>query len=529
MGLCIVVSFSLVQLATLIGLGAMVTRVARVKASWVAMGWCGFAVFLVAAELAHVFFPLGHWFGPAMAVLGAFGWKYAFERRPRHAALLLLPVVALSFAALAPVFARDNGLYFIQSTLWLRDFAAVPGLGNLHPCLGANHAYFAWVAAWAVGPVHEQPWLVANVALLTLACAPGILAVAKWRKPNVSEAVGIVLLGPLFDVALSGQLSSPVADIGLACVQTALTLWFIEACTRKVERNEAMLAAFVAVAFATLKLAGAYQAVVVWGFMVFALRRQPRAVVITMLVSVSLIIPWLVNGLISTGYPLYPTPAFGLPVTWRVPEEVARAYLNVSSAQHHALVLYDRSGVLRGDWPLFWLERTWVDNRTFLIPAVLWLTGLVASLLRRDRALLRFSLGMGAALVLWFVVSPELRFAQLTLWGAGAGTLAMLLRTRTLRFGVVSAAIIGWAFVEAPLPRLTFALPAAPAWNSRTFTLKSGDELKLGDGNFDCYELPCALCPYESLRLREPGNLAAGFQRDPADTEFFECGGLSAP
>lgn len=183
MGFVLLFATAVLQLAVLLGVGALVCRVARVTASWVALGWCGFAAFLVIAQLAHLFFPLGSWFAPAMLAVSALGWRDVWRARPRDGVGLSMAVMALaSLAALAPAEARDNGLYFIQATLWARDFAAVPGLANLHPCLGANHAYFAWVAAWAVGPVREQPWLVANVALMTLACAPGCAAISRWVK-----------------------------------------------------------------------------------------------------------------------------------------------------------------------------------------------------------------------------------------------------------------------------------------------------------------------------------------------------------
>lgn len=96
---------------------------------------------------------------------------------------------------------------------------------------------------------------------------------------------------------------------------------------------------------------------------------------------------------------------------------------------------------------------------------------------------------------------------------------------RGLALATFGALLIAWAFILYPLPQLRGALPAPHVWRSRTWTLPSGDVLRIGDGNFDCYALPCVLCPYESLRLRQPGNLAAGFERDPADQAFFECGG----
>jgi hypothetical protein len=92
------------------------------------------------------------------------------------ALVLFLALVAIvSSLALTHATAQDAGLYFVQSTLWVQRFRVVPGLADLHPCLGYNQTYFFWVGAFSGGPFSDRPWVVANGILFLAAAGPGIV------------------------------------------------------------------------------------------------------------------------------------------------------------------------------------------------------------------------------------------------------------------------------------------------------------------------------------------------------------------
>jgi hypothetical protein len=150
------------------------------------------------------------------------------------------------------------------------------------------------------------------------------------------------------------------------------------------------------------------------------------------------------------------------------------------------------------------------------------------------------------AIVAWFTVAPELRYATYLFWTVAAlcGTETLRLvatrcRPHKLRRGIVIVGLlVGLAstIVDPVLWRgrqHRNLLYRILAWNFtpraigngtrlevpevRTFVTKSGLRLNVPmNAGMRCVDapLPCTPNPAPNLRLREPGNLAAGFVVD---------------
>jgi hypothetical protein len=119
---------------------------------------------------------------------------------------------------------------------------------------------------------------------------------------------------------------------------------------------------------------------------------------------------------------------------------------------------------------------------------------------------------------------PDERFAGGLLWAAGFGILALLFPNReparSLAWVLAVAVVVVGAFVgnAAPLG-LRFSLPPPPLGTPKKYELAPGETVLISpDGT--CFDLPCALRPYQSLRYRRPGDLRAGFRRPVAGTEL---------
>src|ERR1700682_362165 len=171
MGLALVLLARAVAGWLLIGLGALIASRAfgfqPVRGAFCWWFWTGFATVLAVGLLAPLVLPGSGWLPVALAPFAAAGWwlerPWRFRPKAGIAALVLfLALLALvSSYALTEATAQDDGLYFIQSTLWTQRFRVVPGLADLPPCLGYNQTYFFWVAACGVGAVGDRPWGVA--------------------------------------------------------------------------------------------------------------------------------------------------------------------------------------------------------------------------------------------------------------------------------------------------------------------------------------------------------------------------------
>jgi hypothetical protein len=131
------------------------------------------------------------------------------------ALVLFLALVAIvSSLALTHATAQDAGLYFVQSTLWVQRFRVVPGLADLHPCLGYNQTYFFWVGAFSGGPFSDRPWVVANGILFLAAAGPGILALAQLvTRPAASVEPSDLLVEPNLAVGLNSLRDNSARNI----------------------------------------------------------------------------------------------------------------------------------------------------------------------------------------------------------------------------------------------------------------------------------------------------------------------------
>jgi hypothetical protein len=361
---------------------------------------------------------------------------------------------------------------------------------------------------------------------------PAVLALAQLvTSPSAADPAWLLLvmvLAPLADI-VNTQVASPVADVAVAATQGLLALWLATACVRRPSAAEATWMSGLAVLAATLKLAAAFAPLVVFVLCGWTLLRERARPTQALLWCGVPGVAWLVHGYVLSGYPIYPFPIGSLPVDWRVPHEIARAYQAVSSAQYHQGTWFDPSGTPMPDWPLHWLANHWLDNKTFVLPVaglVLGALGLLAARLRRRAlpAAERYLAWASAAVAIWFVAAPEVRFAQVFCWLAGFGSWAWLwpddrVGRRSWAVGVlVLVAGMGWP-PHRPIARWEASLPPPPVSPSLSpATLTTGERIWVGGSG--CYLYPCAYSFHPQLRLRRPGQLASGFALEPDDRQF---------
>jgi len=544
MGLLLVLSVFGFSAWLFIGLGALVCgRVffhRPTQAAWAVWFWTGVLTLVASARLLHFALPISGWLLLALSPVALLGWwrERPWRARPRFPGRWGLFVamaigsawVALSaLQALQPATATDNGLYFIQTTLWFRSFPVVPGLAALHPCLGHNQTYFFWVSSFSLGPLFQRPWVVANGILLVAAGLPGVFALAKLltapaRGLVAAEILQAVLLAPLVDALLSPAVSSPVADVAVLCAGVAGLGWLAVVSISGIAWEEARWMLVMAAVATTLK----QPFLCITAPLCLACVARPiadlRRLVPSLLCCVAVTALWMVHGIILSGYPLYPLPIFGFPVDWRLPEIIPRALSEYTFATHEWGAARVNAGLLHSGWAWEWLEKRLTYNRIFLVPALAYVSALLALLfqwLRRKavRPALVYALLCSLGLLIWWNMLPDERFAGALLWGAGFGIWALLAPATDLGGGVFWLLVIllgvagaDWAQLHPPA---ALQLPPPPHGEARPYRLRSGDTVwSSADGL--CFRLPCSLFRYPSLEFRRPGDLASGFRRPTA-------------
>src|SRR5262249_3970511 len=169
----------------------------------------GFGLVILFLQLWHLAFPVDYRALVVLAGLAAAGFwssrkslRAWFDISPWFARIWLLIVlggVAVWGAnwAMGGFLSFDRGQYHIQAVRWNREYAIVPGLGNLHGRLAFNNAGLLYDALLSVGPWSAGAYRIANQSLYVLALGYVIVSVFRLGTGSAHERIA-----SLFDAVL---------------------------------------------------------------------------------------------------------------------------------------------------------------------------------------------------------------------------------------------------------------------------------------------------------------------------------------
>ena len=522
--------------AVLVGLGAAAQRaLARAEATSPARAfWSGLFLSMPLLFAWHLFAPVDSKAAGALALLGGAGlvWERrallaGIDRLRREHRLSLVAWVllwcALPALTLQPLTCIDGGLYFVAAVKWHAGFAQVPGLQATNPFSTLNLGAFVLTAAVGTGPFANEGHLVFNGLLAWWGLPLGIGALERLARAGSPRALAVTLAaGPGVDLLLDDRMSCPSADVGVAWLGLAMTAMALGPPRSSATLKGSLLGIVLAPLF---KLSLAPFALVLALLVVWRHRAllERRALAWACALAGLAWLPFLAGNVIVSGYPLYPSSALGFPVDWALPHEmVARVGTIIRSYSMH-------DGIQGTPTRAEQLARLLLMNRGVLLPAVLLLTGTLATLWRVMRGARLERSPLAAAWVfacLWFWLAPDPRFAGAGLWVAGAmAWWAALppgpdLATRLLVTGVSVLLVFGGLpYLELPsqLPRGRPTLPNNSG--DPRFKLSDGTELldctPRGGQYPQCWSVPCAALFPVGLTRRDAGDLSRGFRLPP--------------
>ena len=300
--------------------------------------WMGVGLSIAFLQIWHLALPIDWRATAAVFALGAAGWVCRIARArksptsPERPFQPLTPRQRIIFIALStlivlwtlnrclrqPLF-YDAGLYYFQSIRWLNEYPVVPGLGNLDGRLAFNQSYFLFPAFLNAAPYFNKGYHLANgfllatlaVQLLHRALQPAVLSL------RICSAVMLVVVLKQVD---RESLSSPMPDVAILVLGVVLTHWLVEFLIEARE-SPGELAASIAhivalsvlgITFKLSFLAFGVVTIVLVTYLSFrtavdASLNRLSAVVSAVFLALLLGVPWLVRGVIASGYPAYPS------------------------------------------------------------------------------------------------------------------------------------------------------------------------------------------------------------------------------
>jgi hypothetical protein len=547
--------------------------------------WLGYAALIACLQIAHFFTainPAFSWTFLAVSLLCASGiLAVKFRGIPFKAkALPAMPpllwfalLIAVAWLAFRPVFNLvtqkiahyDVGYYYLQTIAWTTAFPIVPGLANLLLHLGFNQSAFLVPSFFdSLGP-HlwgysllggVLPWL--GLTLSGFALVQGLCAVFVMRRrlEPIEKAYAISLPVWIYTLLIN-NISGSSPDIALACLQIHLFLCFASFLAARgsqairLQLSELIILSALSIC---VKLNSIFFVAAIGLLSIgVALTRigaprllRGKQVLYATLVGLVLCLPWTARGIVSSGYPLFPSSALAAPVTWRVPKADVSNFYDITvdwGRQPYPDLAKVRNTFA---WVPEFLRRSWDMTDQFARPlslGSLWTLLLLAlawknaDFRQRLRHLLLLILPVAFALVMWFFTSPNPRYLGSITWLLPVAASLALISDISLSVG----AFVALAFCVNYFALGTLRYNTEWSWKKRSpgfpeirrVDLLEGENPfgvrlyypRKGDQTFDA-PLPSAKLLHPSLKfLNERRGLAGGFRDARIDDQGRELNG----
>ena len=452
-----------VLLSSFIGIGSLIARFFSIQEYWsdivISYFWVGWASTIFFLQIWHLFFKVDGYAFILVTLVGLIG---IISNREKFLTLiktikfttiisfgvLFFVIIWLANSARFSPLNADTGLYHLTLVRWIKSFSIVPGLGNLHGRLAFNNSNFLYTALLGVGPWNGHAHNMANGLLLFMLFVQFVCSSVAFLKDKA-----YVSLSSLFNVItfvlllfITPQLwyldiSSPNPDFPvfiLGIVLAASVFALFEAFeSGKYIGYYLFLVAFIATVGLVIKLSflALGMGSVLLAIALFLIKNKNNIVGaskkvlvwagVPMLIG---LVPWMIRSVVTSGYLVYPCPLFSFPFDWKIPYDRVAYMATEIRGWARADMLWQE---LSENWAWFW---PWVHKITrtsnIMIPVLIALLSLtIIFFCHKKKKIIMgarlFLLVPVLALVYWFIMAPDPRFAGSTFLILGSSSLTV--------------------------------------------------------------------------------------------------------
>ena len=511
---------------------------------WDELIFTGFAVISVITGFISIWFPVGTMILIIWSIISSFliiiKRKYfrqladsfwsGFRSFRKPELFFILSIVILVLMALAcRITLGDTESYHAQSIQWVRKFAVVPGLGNIHGRLAFNSMFFvvSGMFTFRIGEVLIFP--INGLLYLALSLKLAILAVREFKENAIWQSLFFMLLLLISLFILLPDLNSPAPDI--ICSIFILYLFAILAGSyfRKEEPDFIRVILINLLVFTTVsfKLSSLF----ILLLLPLVMKRDFfKKALLSVMLGVVILSPYLIRNYYLSGYVVYPYPEVDIfDVDWKIPaEEVSAMKGEIGAWARVSIVPYQEVEKMKiAEWSPLWLKGLNSNSRIILAVNLLSVAALVIMIFRKNFWFAALQAVILANLIFWFVMAPDPRFAYGFLFAGFALTVSYLagltlnrnpdLFYRISRVGLLLFLILifGRRFatpVEVIRSPRLLVIPAAFG-KVETRELNSGFSYRVPIPEGGCFdsEIPCVPYPLQNIEPRGR-DLQSGFK-----------------
>jgi len=533
--------------------------------------WIGWAYTIFFLQLWNLCFKIDWRASLLVSIVGVTGliWNYKdllqiikkgnfLQKIILFTALSFIVLWIADFAILSPMH-YDSGLYHLTSISWLKSYPIVPGLGNLHGRLAFNNSYFLYAAILDFGPwIHRSQHLANGLILSVLIIQiflSGMTFFKHSNKISLCHIFYILLLGPVLTLTVTLYISSPSPDMSiyiLGILVSAKLLAFLEEQNYVKRENEYNIFFIVTLAALgiTIKLSfvafGVISLILLFIFYLMKgigkkeKNRIKKIFFIYVFCSGIALIPWMIRGIILSGYIVYPSTIGAFPVDWRIPYTDVIGMANTVHRWARTLGGQLNKELENWNWIIPWMSRMFkIENRYFTIhiSTPLFLIFINSILIFFSKYLKKYSIHNMkrniwlflvpsiCSILFWFIAAPLPRFAGACFWILGVGTSIIVinkfnvLKSKYFKTFIISFSIIlciGFFFIKifVNIPEENNGFWKIPSVELKIFETNSGLNVFIPEKGDQCWDapLPCAPSANADLCLRREGEIRHGFK-----------------
>ncbi len=428
--------------------------------------WLGWVFALLIFSFYHLFFPINafasglFYFSGIIYFFIKFGKKtIPFLKQIGTKKLIYLFLVLFSAAIIAiqlPI-NYDTGLYHLNSIRWVNEHHIIKGIGNIHVRLGLNQLFFVYAASLNFHPyLNDFAFHASNSFLFAIFAASLIFS---------GTAIDLLLLCLFFYIPMPYYwIANPTPDIASTLLQITAFWLFIEVIYSKSQINDkAHIISVVAILSAilvTVKLSNIIFALGLGFITLIYCCKHPfdklgkKALTRSFIFITLFVVIWIVRGYIQTGYPAFPSDKGGIKFTWSVPKSLANYMENCvyCGSKTNGQIVDPKHPIFMDKWAWIdpWIKWNFFDENEYLsddlvndtitliflllLPMIMfnwgigsvnllilgilffivWLRALFRQkgLFYKTNYLFYLLLVAVASICFWFIVAPEVRFAN---------------------------------------------------------------------------------------------------------------------
>lgn len=540
-----------------VGIGLCARKVLSIKArlnadSLIVSFWLGFGVLLSVLQLLHLFLPISPILPLFAASLGIIGYGLYFRDfrnligrlEPTRKWLIMIPVavvfIFMSQRANGPLFDYNAGYYQLQIIEWYKQYAVVPGLGNLFGCLSYNQAYYFFASLLDQCRLFPGCESVTNGVFIVMMTLQVALWASRFGSKNAVTRIVVVFHLIFFVIVFYEAIGPNVKGVATEIASTALSLvvanelmkLLIRRQSSTSVRSQIFFVLFFSVLLVTIKVGNIFFAfnaslLALWMTIKSSQLNAKNLILSGKQIAAigALAVPWIIHGAIMNGCLLYPLSFTALPFDWTVPKESIQSCANwiYGFARrpdfHWTLV---QPGL--GWFPDWFVYVCYIYPINTMVPWGIAAFAAPVVLLNLKQINQGFFYVLWAAALSYFCsmwLAPDTRYCVGTIWISAAIIAAMAAEVRGFSRGRALAFLAVMAVgLAVSTPRFGQSLGFTQVYQlvqspTRDFETRSGLTVQRPISGDRLYrKIPATPFPNPYLRLRESGRIESGFVSD---------------